>query len=86
MNWTRLRKECSIRSLPPVRFFLFGMGDRRKLIYQNGELKDARTGQSLHRWELARDWILPHEYSVVIETREGRANLHRRGRSGRLAS
>ena len=66
-----LRRQCQVRALPPARFFLFGMGDRRKLLYARGELTDARTGELLRRWDVVRDWILPAEYSVVLETRDG---------------
>ena len=60
------------RALPAVRFFLFGMGNRRKLIYQDGALRDARTGETLRRWDVAEDLIVPPSYTVGLRTRDGR--------------
>ena len=50
-NLSLLRAEHpTIRELPDVRFFLFGMGSRRKLVYREGRLTDGFTGEELCRW------------------------------------
>jgi hypothetical protein len=59
------------RHIPSVRFFLFGMGGRQKLVYRDGALYEARTGAVMHRWELVRDLIVPPAYTVAIETKNG---------------
>jgi len=59
--------------LPDVAFFLFGMGPRRKLLYQGRRLADARTGEVLREWDVARELIVPDAYTVHVETRGGLA-------------
>ncbi len=54
--------------MPDIQFFLFGMGDRRKMIYKDGILKDALTGGSIRTWKVKRQWIVPSEYLVELET------------------
>lgn len=60
------------RQMPDLHFFLFGMGDRTKLIYRGGKLIDASTGDILRRWKIAREIIVPSEYLVYLETEDGR--------------
>ena len=55
-----------MRKLPPISFFLFGMGDRRKLVYQKGVLRDARTGEEVRRWEVSAERIVPPAYTVAL--------------------
>lgn len=69
----RLRtQQPNHRDLPALNFFLFGMGDRRKLLYRNGELNDARTGEVIYRWPVRTEIIVPSEYLVHLETTDGR--------------
>ncbi len=67
------REHGRVRALPAVSFFLFGMGPRRKLIYQAGVLKDALSSEILGQWDVASEVILPPEYAVFIYTRGGQA-------------
>jgi hypothetical protein len=60
------------RELPAISFFLFGMGDRRKMIYKDGQLKDAVTEEVLRKWPVKRELILPPDYTVELETTDGR--------------
>lgn len=60
--------------LPP-RFQLFGMGRRRKLIFQEERLSDATTGELLHRWEKATAIWEPSEYRVTLETTSERQRI-----------
>lgn len=57
--------------LPEVPFFLFGMGGRRKWLYKDGAFADALTGQVVRRWEVAAERIVPAEYAVHLETKDG---------------
>lgn len=57
--------------LPAARSFQFGMGDRRKMTYARGTLRDTRTGEIIHHWETRREIILPSEYTVLLQTRRG---------------
>jgi hypothetical protein len=50
-----LRTRFRTVSLPDVRFFLFGMGNRSKWIYREGELKNARTGDVFRRWPVLKE-------------------------------
>jgi len=66
----RQKTQC-VNRLPPISFFLFGMGPRRKLIYQSGLLKDARTGEILRSWDVAEEKINPPAYRVQLQTTAG---------------
>lgn len=72
-NLGQLRKgHANQRDMPNLRFFLFGMGDRRKLFYRNGTLNDARTGEVLHTWTVKRERIVPPAYTVALETTDNK--------------
>ena len=64
-------EQGGVRKLPPASFFLFGMGTRRKLVYQQGVLRDARTGREVRRWEVSAEMIVPPAYTVALQTRDG---------------
>ena len=69
---TQLRRAWGgIYNLPDKPFFLFGMGPRRKIIYQSGMLRDARTNEVLSRWNIKSEMIVPPSYTVVLETDTG---------------
>jgi hypothetical protein len=57
--------------LPDVSFFLFGMGDRRKLVYMDGVLYDALTREIIRKWNTASEDIRASEYAVTLETKRG---------------
>ena len=51
--------------------YLFGMGHRRKLVYRDGRLLEALTGQTLQTWDVAAVQVVPAEYAVRITTKQG---------------
>ncbi len=55
-------------TLPETAFFLFGMGSRPKLLYQNGTLQDSQTGEVLRQWNYRTEIIVPSAYTVAVET------------------
>ncbi len=59
------------RALPDVRFFLFGMGQRAKLLYRDGRLTDARSGNLLREWKVKSDLIVPSDCLVSLEIADG---------------
>ncbi len=59
--------------MPDVKFFLFGMGARTKLLYRDGMLFDAKSGRELQRWNVQKEIIMPPDYSVSLETEDGAA-------------
>lgn len=64
-----LRKDFGgARNLPDVPFYLFGMGQRTKLFYQNGTLRNAVTGAVLHKWKTGSELIVPADYEVLLTT------------------
>jgi hypothetical protein len=65
------RGHGGVRKLPPIAFFLLGMGDRQKLVYRQGVLRDARTGREVRRWGIKQELIVPPAYTVALETRDG---------------
>jgi len=69
----RFRREFGgTRALPDVPFFLFGMGPRVKLLYKSGTLIDPVSGKTLHQWPVKAETIIPPDYSVFIQTTDGR--------------
>jgi len=78
-TWAVLLAACALSlleaqaqpKLPACSFYLFGMGERRKLLYKEGVLLDARTGETVRKWEVARETIRPAEYSVRLELAGG---------------
>ena len=59
--------------VPDVKFFLFGMGDRTKLLYRDGVLFDPKSGRELQRWKVRKEIIVPPDYTVLLETEDGAA-------------
>jgi hypothetical protein len=57
--------------MPTHEFFLFGMGDRTKLVYRNGTLSSATNGEVLRHWDVAEQCIIPPAYLVALRTRDG---------------
>ena len=68
--------------LPHPPFFLFGMGNRRKFLYKSGVLYDAMTGDMLRSWKPIHEHIIPHEYTVKWQTREGKTYTIREDETG----
>lgn len=68
--------------LPHPPFFLFGMGNRRKLLYKAGALYDALTGELLRSWSPVHEQFLPHEYTVKWQSRENRVYSIREDETG----
>ena len=67
-NMAKLRQEHpNHRDLPDLHFFLFGMGDRLKLIYRDGRLINALTGNIEEQWNVKEAVIVPSEYLVALE-------------------
>jgi hypothetical protein len=68
--------------VPHPPFFLFGMGNRRKLLYKAGALYDASTGELLRSWKATHEQIVPHEYAVKWQTRDGKQYAIREDETG----
>lgn len=73
-NLAILRKEhTNGRNLPVVNFFLFGMGDRLKMVYKDGVLYNAKTSKILRKWKIKTAIIVPSEYLVHLELENGKS-------------
>ncbi|AUD02551.1 hypothetical protein [Spirosoma pollinicola] len=71
-NLALLRQEHPThRELPNLKFFLFGMGDRLKLIYRNGRLLNALTGNIEEQWQVTQEIIVPSAYLVHLVLADG---------------
>lgn len=57
--------------MPDVPFFLFGMGNRPKYIYKDGQLKQAISGKVIRQWAISHQSIIPNAYQVNLRTLEG---------------
>lgn len=67
-NLIKLRQEHpNHRELPDLKFFLFGMGNRLKLIYRSGRLLNALTGNIEEQWNVKREIIVPSDYTVHLD-------------------
>ncbi len=64
----QLRKEFRAVDMPDVKFFLFGMGNRTKLLYKKGKLINSITGNIVAEWQVKNETIIPNDYRVNIET------------------
>ena len=62
------RQIYETQSLPHIHFYLFGMGNRQKMIYTDGALKDISTSDVIKQWEVDEDVIIPSEYMVVLKS------------------
>jgi hypothetical protein len=68
------RKEFGgSRHIPDVDFFIFGMGNRTKVIYREGILRNAVTGDTLKKWHIDSELIIPPDYTVIMKTVSGRS-------------
>jgi hypothetical protein len=59
------------RELPETQFFLFGMGQRAKLLYKADSLVNATTGKLLRQWPVKTVTIVPPAYCVSLTTASG---------------
>lgn len=67
-----LRQEHAPHAeLPDLNFFLFGMGNRRKLIYRHGRLLNALTGNIEEQWNVKQEVIVPPAYLVHLVLTDG---------------
>ena len=87
----RFRREYGgTRSLPDVRFFLFGMGSRRNCSTSSGALIDAISGKTLRQWPVKVETILrPITASSSRRPTAGRSassRMNRRSGSKRMAN
>ncbi|MBA7653461.1 hypothetical protein ES703_61310 [subsurface metagenome] len=68
---SKAKKAEKLMQLPDVKFYLFGMGNRRKFLYRDGTLFDALTGKTVRRWQVTEETILPSQYTVRLKTSDG---------------
>lgn len=59
------------KDMPDVDFFLLGMGNREKLIYKNGVLRNLITGDTIREWEVTECKIIPSIYTVLLSLKGG---------------
>jgi|GEM_PF-5300641 len=57
--------------LPEVRFFLFGMGARTKLIYHDGSLIESTTEGQLHHWNTRKEIIVHCDHQCMLGSTDG---------------
>ena len=69
---SQVTEAKKVMQLPKVNFFLFGMGNRDKFLYRDGKLFNALTGEAVRQWEVAEETILPREYTVRLNTPDGK--------------
>jgi len=62
------RNEFGIQEMPDIKFFLFGMANRTKLLYKQGKLIKPLSGEILREWNIKAETIIPNEYKVELET------------------
>lgn len=68
-----LRKKTSKPiGLPHVKFFQFGMGNRTKILYKEGVLTNALSGDTLKKWKIKTEIIVPANYLVYLITTDNK--------------
>ncbi len=65
-----MKPATRFMNFPQPSFFICGMGNRRKLLFREGVLSDARSGEIVRRWDAKNIEIAPHEYSCRWQTPE----------------
>jgi len=65
------REEFRSKEMPAIPFFLFGMGNRMKLLYKNGVLKNSISGEIVKEWPVKNQIIIPNEYQIILQTAAG---------------
>lgn len=53
-------------------YYFFGMGNRKKLLYKDGEIIDIFNNKILFKWNVKDYLIIPNEYSVILYTKNGK--------------
>ncbi len=61
--------------LPKQDFFLFGMGNREKYLYKNGQLYNTETGDQVYSWLVREEKIIPNQYAVNLYLQNGKRIL-----------
>jgi hypothetical protein len=67
------RPVVSLSGLPS---FLFGMGDRQKYIYRNGELIEWPSLRVVKKWTVKSEVLIPPAYTVWIRTPRAMVRIH----------
>ncbi len=68
----QFNRSYSVFQLPETDFFLFGMGNRQKMIYKDGILKDSFSSETIREWTVRKEIIVPPQYLVILETAAGK--------------
>lgn len=68
---TAFRAEFAVKEMPDVPFFLFGMGNRVKLLYKNGQVIHSFSGKVLKEWDVDAEIIIPNLFKVKLKTKKG---------------
>jgi len=72
-----LRQKCYSVDLKSPKFFLFGMGNRSKYLYRNGQLKSIGNNSILYQWQnIIYDSIIPDQYKVIIKTKDSITEIY----------
>jgi len=69
-------------TMPNIKFFMFGMGNRLKMIYKHGLLINSLTGDTLKKYDVADELIIPPEYTVYLKLKNGRTVIIRENEEG----
>lgn len=67
-----LKKELNVKEIMNTKekIYFFGMGNRKKLLYKNGEIYDFEKQKIIYKYKLKKEKIIPNEYMVLLETEE----------------
>lgn len=54
----------------PIGIFFFGMADRKKILYKDGQLIDIKTKEVIKEIDYEKELIVPNEYAVILKDKE----------------
>lgn len=58
--------------IPNNNFYLFGMGNRKKILFKENKLIDIETENNIKEFNIKDYLIIPNEYTVLIKDKDGK--------------
>lgn len=71
-NFIEQYKCTMYDQIPDTEFYLFGMGNRRKILFRENKLIDIETEEIIEQFDVDKCLIIPNEYTVLIKEKNGK--------------
>ena len=61
--------DCNLTNVSSSKnFYFFGMGNRKKIIFNTNRLNDIENKKVIKKWNVKDFLVIPNEYTVIIQT------------------